>query len=115
MRDREVLSAERVAEEQLVAWEYDGGDGDGDGQDGGASLSATFDTGNFRTGLVLVNSIGELAEASDHHPDLELRYATVGVRLTSHDVGGVTGRDIAMARSITEHAAAQRVLPRAAE
>lgn len=108
MRDQEVLSAEQVAEEQLVAWEYDASDS------GEGSLAATFDTGDFKTGLVLVNAIGELAEASDHHPDIDLRYPTVAVRLTSHDVGGVTGRDIAMARSITEHAASQRVLPRAA-
>lgn len=112
MSNDEVLSAERVAEEQLVAWTYDG-DGDGDGESGG-SLTATFDTGDFKTGLVLVNAIGELAEASNHHPDVDLRYPTVAVRLTSHDVGGVTGRDLAMARSITEHAATQRVLPQAA-
>lgn len=103
MRDDEtVLSESEVAEEQLVAWPYDA--------DGG-SLSARFDTGDFATGLRLVNSIGEQAEAENHHPDLELTYPAVGVRLTSHDVGGVTARDVRMARSISERAAALGVRP----
>ena len=87
-----------MAEEQLVGWTYDAADG--------GSLSATFDSGDFATGLRLVNTIGELAEAENHHPDLTLTYPSVGVRLTSHDAGGVTARDVRMARSISERAAA---------
>lgn len=103
MNNKEVLSADRVAEEQLVAWTYDAADG--------GSLSATFDSGDFATGLRLVNAIGELAEAENHHPDLTLTYPSVGVRLTSHDAGGVTARDVRMARSISERAAAEKVMP----
>jgi len=101
--DKTVLTESEVAEEQLVAWTYDATDG--------GSLGARFDTGDFATGLRLVNSIGELAEAENHHPDLELTYPAVGVRLTSHDAGGVTARDVRMARSITERAAAEKALP----
>lgn len=101
--DKQVLTQERVAEEQLVAWTYDAADG--------GSLVARFDTGDFATGLRLVNAIGELAEAENHHPDLELTYPSVGVRLTSHDAGGVTSRDVRMARSISEKAASEEVLP----
>src|SRR5690606_13382340 len=49
----------------------------------------------------LVNEIGEAAEAADHHPDLDLGYTHVHVRLSSHDVGGVTSRDVAPAREIS--------------
>jgi 4a-hydroxytetrahydrobiopterin dehydratase len=52
-----------------------------------------------------VNLIGEAAEAANHHPDLDLRYPLLNVRLLSHDVGGVTERDVALARRISELAA----------
>jgi 4a-hydroxytetrahydrobiopterin dehydratase len=103
MSDSTVLTEQQVADEQLVAWQYDVA--------GGGSLGATFDTGDFATGLRLTNRIGELAEVEDHHPDLTLTYPTLAVRLTSHDVGGVTARDVRMARSISEHAAAEKVGP----
>lgn len=66
-----------------------------------AGIHTRFDTGDFAAGLELVNAIGELAEAADHHPDIRLTYPTVDVTLTSHDAGGVTSRDIAMARRIS--------------
>ena len=103
MSDKDVLPEDRVAEEQLVGWTYDAADG--------GSLAVTFDSGDFATGLRLVNSIGELAEAENHHPDVTLTYPSVGVRLTSHDVGGVTARDVRMARSISERAATEKVMP----
>lgn len=42
------------------------------------------------------------AEVMDHHPDLRIVYNRVDVRLSSHDAGGVTGRDIALAKRINE-------------
>ncbi len=63
-------------------------------------------TKDFRTGMQLVASIGEAAEAADHHPDLDLRYPHLDVLLTSHDEGGVTQRDIDLARRISELAEA---------
>lgn len=69
-------------------------------------LTARFRTGDFVTGLELVKQVADAAEAANHHPDLELTYPTVTVRLTSHDVGGITARDIALARAISEMAAA---------
>ncbi len=67
-----------------------------------ATLQARFRTGDFATGLRLVQQIGEAAEEMNHHPDLDLRYPTVHVRLSSHDVGGITQRDIDLARTITD-------------
>jgi 4a-hydroxytetrahydrobiopterin dehydratase len=68
-------------------------------------LHARFATGDFATGLALADAIGAAAEDADHHPDLDLRYAFLAVRLVSHDVGGVTERDLAMARRISRLAA----------
>lgn len=69
------------------------------------TLRTRFRTGSFATGLRLVSRIGELAEEANHHPDVDLRYPTVAVTLWSHDVGGVTSRDVDLARRISEAAA----------
>lgn len=69
------------------------------------TLQARFRTGSFATGLAMVNEIGDAAEAMNHHPDLDLRYPTLHIRLSSHDVGGVTQRDIDLARQISDVAA----------
>ncbi|MEK8228271.1 4a-hydroxytetrahydrobiopterin dehydratase [Oerskovia sp. M15] len=60
-----------------------------------------FRTGSFTAGVELVDAIGELAEGMNHHPDVDLRYATVTVRLSSHDVGGLSARDVELARRIS--------------
>ena len=69
------------------------------------ALRTRFRTGDFATGLRLVGRIGELAEAANHHPDVDLRYPHVNVTLFSHDVFGVTSRDVDLARGISEAAA----------
>ena len=68
-------------------------------------LRAHFVTADFATGLAFVNLIGAAAEGANHHPDIDLRYGAVRISLTSHDTGGVTGRDLAMAREISVIAA----------
>ena len=75
------------------------------------ALHARFRTGDFATGLRLVEGIGAAAEEMNHHPDLDLRYGQVHVRLFSHDVFGVTSRDITLARRISELAAGLGVTP----
>jgi 4a-hydroxytetrahydrobiopterin dehydratase len=69
------------------------------------ALRTRFLTGDFATGLRLVARIGELAEAANHHPDVDLRYPHVNVTLFSHDVFGVTSRDVDLARGISDAAA----------
>jgi 4a-hydroxytetrahydrobiopterin dehydratase len=69
------------------------------------ALHSRFLTGDFVTGLRLVDRIGELAEAANHHPDVDLRYPHVDVALCSHDVFGVTSRDLDLARQISDAAA----------
>ncbi|WP_028652425.1 4a-hydroxytetrahydrobiopterin dehydratase [Nocardioides halotolerans] len=68
-------------------------------------LHARFRTGSFVKGLELVTRITEAAEGANHHPDVVLTYPQVDVDLVSHDVGGVTSRDIDLARQISAIAA----------
>ena len=62
--------------------------------------------GSFAAGAALVTAIAVLAEQAGHHPDVDLRYGGVGVRLISHDVGDISERDLALAREISATARA---------
>ncbi|GAB3580664.1 4a-hydroxytetrahydrobiopterin dehydratase [Calidifontibacter terrae] len=65
-------------------------------------LHASFDTGDFATAARLVADIASVAARMDHHPDLDVSYGRLDIRLISHDVDGVTSRDVALARAISE-------------
>ncbi|MGN6722605.1 MAG: VOC family protein [Marmoricola sp.] len=69
------------------------------------SLQARFLTKRFDVGLAMVERIGAVAEEMNHHPDLDLRYPHLNVRLMSHDVNGRTQRDVDLARKISAIAA----------
>ena len=88
------LSGQQIADEGLDGWAYLLG-----------GLQTRIHTGNFATGLSIVNAIGAAAEEMNHHPDLTLRYTHVDIRLTSHDEHGVTDRDIRLGRAISSIAA----------
>ena len=64
-----------------------------------ASSSASS---SFADAIAFVVRIGFLAEAADHHPDLEVRWRRVRVALTTHDAGGLTTNDFDLARQIEE-------------
>ena len=64
-------------------------------------LHATFRTGDFATGAALVARVADLAEEAGHHPDVDLRYPAVHVALVSHDAGGLTDKDVALAAGIS--------------
>jgi 4a-hydroxytetrahydrobiopterin dehydratase len=70
---------------------------------------ARFATGSFARGAELVAAIAELAEQAGHHPDVDLRYGTVVVRLVSHDVGDISRRDQGLAARISAAARALRI------
>jgi 4a-hydroxytetrahydrobiopterin dehydratase len=65
------------------------------------AMHATFATGDFATGVELVRRIGTAADEANHHPDVLLRYPDVRVDLTTHDAGGLTDKDVAMARTVS--------------
>ncbi|MET0523957.1 MAG: 4a-hydroxytetrahydrobiopterin dehydratase, partial [Nocardioides sp.] len=90
MSDKTTLGADEVAAEGLADWTFEDD-----------ALHAQFETGDFATGLRLVNRIGEAAESANHHPDLVLTYPHVDVTLSSQDAAGVTSRDVSMARQIS--------------
>jgi 4a-hydroxytetrahydrobiopterin dehydratase len=63
-------------------------------------LARRYATDGWPTTLMLVNAIGFLAEAADHHPDLAVSWGSVEVRLSTHSAKGITGKDFALAREI---------------
>lgn len=68
-------------------------------------LHTRIRTPDFAAGLALVNQVGAAAQRLHHHPDLDLRSTHVDIRVTSHDAGGVTERDIRLAEVISSLAA----------
>jgi 4a-hydroxytetrahydrobiopterin dehydratase len=65
-------------------------------------LRRRFRHETFMEAIRFVNEVAQLAEAANHHPDIDIRYRNVIVFLTTHDVGGVSQLDIGLARQISE-------------
>ena len=61
-----------------------------------------YKTSGWKATLMVVNTIGHLAEAAWHHPDLTVSYAFVIVKLMTHSAKGVTDKDFALAKKIEE-------------
>src|SRR6476661_2260417 len=61
-----------------------------------------YKTHGWKGTLMVVNAVGHLAETAWHHPELLVSYPSVTVRLNTHDAGGVTEKDIALATKIEE-------------
>jgi 4a-hydroxytetrahydrobiopterin dehydratase len=55
---------------------------------------------DFADALRYVNAVGALAEAADHHPDVDIRWNTVTLHLSTHSAGGITGKDLELAGRI---------------
>jgi len=66
----------------------------------GDHLLADFTWPDFAAGLRFVNAVGYIAERFEHHPDIELGYTRVRIRLTTHESGGITDKDHQLARAI---------------
>ncbi len=61
-----------------------------------------YKTSGWKGSLMVVNTVGHLAEAAWHHPDLTVSYAFVIIKLTTHSAKGVTEKDFELARKIEE-------------
>ncbi len=61
-----------------------------------------YKTGSWKGTLMVVNTVGHLAEAAWHHPDLTVSYAFVIVKLQTHDANGITDKDFELAKKIEE-------------
>ena len=67
-----------------------------------SNLVRTFVFTDFREAMSFVNSVAALAERAGHHPDIDIRYNKVRLALSSHDAGGITEKDFALAAEIGE-------------
>lgn len=65
-------------------------------------IRRTYKTAGWKGTLMVINTIGHLAEAAWHHPDITASYAWVEVRLVTHSAKGITGKDLALARKIED-------------
>ncbi len=66
----------------------------------GPELVKVHKGSGFRAALDYVNRVGDLAERADHHPDIDIRWDTVTLRLSTHSAGGITQADLDLARAI---------------
>jgi 4a-hydroxytetrahydrobiopterin dehydratase len=80
----------RLAQE-LPRWEYAEG-----------AIRRRYRTHGWKGTLMVVNAVGHLAEAAFHHPDLEVSWGAVLVKLHTHSAKGVTNKDFELARKIEE-------------
>ena len=78
-------------EEELPHWYYENG-----------WIRRKYRTHSWKSTLMVVNTVGHLAEAAFHHPDLTVSYAFVIVKLMNHAAKGVTNKDFELAKKIEE-------------
>ena len=66
----------------------------------GAVITRTFEFKDFPAAIKFVNALARLAEKAGHHPDIDIRWNKVTLALTTHDQGGLTEKDFALAQKI---------------
>jgi 4a-hydroxytetrahydrobiopterin dehydratase len=66
------------------------------------AIARTYEFKRFLDGITFVEKVAGEAEREDHHPDIDIRYKKVTLRLSSHDVGGLTPRDPKLAAKADE-------------
>jgi 4a-hydroxytetrahydrobiopterin dehydratase len=91
--DMATLTTEQVAAElaETPDWLVE------DGQ-----LTRTVTRADFRDALLFVNAVGFLAERAGHHPDIVISWNKVTLTLSTHSEGGLTGKDFALARQVSQ-------------
>ncbi len=91
--ERRILTAKGLSESlaTLDGWTADG-----------KILKKRYTFPNFAEALDLVNRVGALAEAADHHPDITFGWGYAELALTTHDRNGITNVDIALASKIDQ-------------
>jgi 4a-hydroxytetrahydrobiopterin dehydratase len=66
----------------------------------GKALQKQFDLKGFKAAMAFASTVGEIATRADHHPDILIQMHKVTLTLSSHDAGGITDRDVRLARQI---------------
>jgi 4a-hydroxytetrahydrobiopterin dehydratase len=95
------MSEPRLADDEIEQWLQSHADWERHGDE----IRKRFERASFAEAISFVVRIGFLAEAANHHPDLDIRWRTVAIALSTHDAGGLTALDLALAASIDEAAA----------
>jgi len=72
----------------------------------GDTLVKSYHFATFPAGIAFIARVAEIAEEMGHHPDVDIRYTKVHFALTTHDQGGITTKDFALATAIEELAVA---------
>ncbi|MGK5445034.1 4a-hydroxytetrahydrobiopterin dehydratase [Micromonospora sp. URMC 105] len=65
-------------------------------------ISRVVELDSFPAAIAVVDRVAEVAERLDHHPDIDIRWRTVTFRCVTHSAGGVTDRDVELARQIDD-------------
>jgi 4a-hydroxytetrahydrobiopterin dehydratase len=73
----------------------------------GGALRVRFRLASFPVAIDLVRAVADLAQAADHHPDIDIRYDRVTFVLTTHSAGGITGADVRLAHGISAAASSR--------
>ena len=66
----------------------------------GATIVKTYQFKTFPEGVAFVGRVAEVAEAANHHPDIDIRYTKIICTLSTHDSGGITQKDLDLARAM---------------
>jgi 4a-hydroxytetrahydrobiopterin dehydratase len=67
----------------------------------GDAIERTFSFQRFADGIAFVDRVAALADAANHHPDIDIRYTKIKISLSTHDAGGITQADVDLANQIT--------------
>ncbi len=87
----------------LSAEAIDAGVAELDGWSGGTdSISRTVSLPTFMAAIIVVDRVAVVAEDMDHHPDIDIRWRKLTFTCATHSAGGVTDRDLTLARRIDE-------------
>jgi 4a-hydroxytetrahydrobiopterin dehydratase len=86
-----LLSEEEIQEglKSLAGWKLEN-----------KEIVRTYEFPDFLAAIQFVRQVAEKAESANHHPDIDIRYSKVRLALVSHDAGGITNRDMKLARTL---------------
>jgi 4a-hydroxytetrahydrobiopterin dehydratase len=82
----DLLSNEEIDDRLPADWERDGDE-----------IVRVYEFDDYLDGVAFASEVGEIADEEFHHPEMIVRYDEVEVRLTSHEAGGITDRDVELA------------------
>ncbi|OZE88860.1 4a-hydroxytetrahydrobiopterin dehydratase [Rhodococcoides fascians] len=85
----ELLTDRDIEDAQLTEWTV-----------AGKSLTRTVELTSFPAAIEVVNRVADAAEEADHHPDIDIRWRTLTFTLSTHSAGGLTQKDVDLARRI---------------